>query len=182
MIWGIDLGVRSFYAAGLKGEDLYLRSHVILAPKSVKNQPPAARAIELADLRAAVAEIVLDGDLVVVEEPPMAGSRNPRTFLKLAQVCGVVAATACSQGASVHFVPVDAWKREVVGKGGADKESVSRALSALSSRYSAQWEGNQNSVDATCIALYGLALTSRGVTAEDLEAGRHTDRQACRSA
>ena len=171
MIWGVDLGVRSFYAAGLDGDQLTLHSRVMATPKKVKEQPGNDRACELAYLAEELSEIVVAGDIVVIEEPPMAGSRNPRTFLRLAQTCGVLAAAACSRGAEVHFVPVDTWKMTIIGKGGVDKESVSRALSALSSRYSAQCEGNQNSVDATCIALYGRTLTTRGVTAEHVDAG-----------
>jgi len=181
VIWGIDLGVRSFYAAGLEHGELTLISRVILAPKSVRAQSAADRASELTDLYQALHDIITLGDTVVVEEPPMAGARNVRTFLKLGQVCGVVIAAASAKGADVHLVPVDTWKKEIVGKGGAPKEIVASALSVLSSRYSAQCEGNQNSVDATCIALFGRTLTG-GVGPEYMDAGRASAGQQRRSA
>ena len=165
MIWGIDLGVRSYYAAGIDTDgSLTLHEHVLQLPKKtrVKDQAPTERAAELTALTQSLRAVISPWDQVFIEEPPMSGSRNVRTFLKLAQTSAAVAVAAGLSGVSAMFVPVDTWKMTVVGAGGASKETVALALKVRSRRYSLQCQGDQNRVDATCIALFGTTATVRG--------------------
>lgn len=157
-VWGIDLGVRSFYAAGIHPNGrLELFSTVIKTKGKISDQSCVERGQELHSLSVALDQVVrASSDQLYIEEPPMAGQRNIRIFLKLAQVSGVLGAL----GISTTYVPVDTWKMEVCGAGGRsgmDKERVSQRLRAISQSYYEKCAGDQNFTDATCIALYGLA-------------------------
>lgn len=153
-VFGIDLGVRSVHIARLsRAGALRLYSHICLAPKKVADQSPEERARELHELYVAIAGPILPIDEIYIEEPPLAGGKNPRTFLKLAQVSGVAAAAAHNGGASAVFVPVDTWKKDVIGRGGVSKDHVSEWLRGTYPGYWAQCNRDQNLIDATCIAL-----------------------------
>lgn len=175
-IWGVDLGVRSFTAACIDSYTGYLRLEHFKSPtpKMVRDQPAHERARELRYAGIALAHRVVGGDQVYIELPPLAGSRNIQTFSKLSMMAGVLA-SACN--VHTEFVAVDVWKRAIIGKGGVDKARVSEVLAEISKSYSRQCGDDQNSVDATCIALYGLArATSTGgldqPQREDLEVRR----------
>lgn len=106
--WGIDLGIRSLYVARLDGAVLTLHSRALKIHRS-------PRPVELAELLAWLRD-TLEPGLVAIEEPPLAGSRNVRTFLGLAQTSGVAAAAA---GPGAILVEVSSWK-----KGTVDRKSV----------------------------------------------------------
>lgn len=142
-VWGLDLGVRSLYVAHIDDGRLSLYSHNSLR---IHKQP---RYVELAVLREWLGSFSPAGSWFV-EEPPLAGSRNLQTFLHLAQVSGVVA--SCTPAT---LVPVSAWKKGTVGNGAAGKELVAHWLRARFPDYYRQCDGDQNLIDATCIALYG---------------------------
>lgn len=147
MIWGIDLGVRSLYLAGLEGDDLvYLE--VITTPKRV------VRSLELDALGKQAQEYIAAEDDVFVEEPPFVNNR--RTYGALQQVYGTVLSHVGGREAVVS-----SWKQETVGKGNADKPSVAEWLLTAHPSYSAQCGGDQNLVDAVCIALYGRGVVHR---------------------
>lgn len=92
-----------------------------------------------------------DTTYVFVEEPVVAGARNIRTSLQMAQVCGVVLSVLNGQ-----VVPVSTWKKAVVGKGNASKEDVKEWLSNIQHRYPEAKQ--QDHVDATCIRIYGETI------------------------
>jgi Holliday junction resolvasome RuvABC endonuclease subunit len=162
-VWGVDLGVRGISAAGLREDTLELSVTECLKPKRVSDQPPYMRAMELTSLARAMSNLVKPGDQVFIEEPPAAGAKNLRTFLKLAQVSAAVAVGAIQAHAVVVFVPVSSWKKEVIGNGGASKELIAAWLSQVHPTYYAQCDQDQNRIDATCIALYGRGADPRGV-------------------
>lgn len=153
MIWGIDLGVRSIYMAGLTATgELILSKCEIKVKGSIKDQPMTARAEELREIASHLRHITPQ-DSVYVEAPPAAGSKNLQTYGKLHQVAGVV---LCNNAANSELVPVDTWKLYVAGKGGLSKELVASYLQKHFLAYSELCAGDQNLIDATCIALYGL--------------------------
>lgn len=153
--WGFDLGVRSFHAAGLEADgSLITYTHQRMVKGKVADQSPAERSMELFALAHAAQPLTMIGDLAAVEEPPLAGNKNPRTFLKLAQASAAVAVGAYQGGAEVFFVPVDSWKKGTVGRGGADKELVAGWLKRVYPGYFKQCDGDQNFIDATCLALH----------------------------
>lgn len=149
MIWGIDLGVRSVYLAGLDGDELV---HLV----ALSTEKRVVRSLELDSLGKQAQEYIDPEDDVFVEEPPLAGPKNLRTFGALHQVFGTMLSHV---GGREAVVPT--WKLEVVGRGNADKASVAEWLRSAHPSYSAQCGGDQNLVDAVCIALYGSAVVGR---------------------
>jgi hypothetical protein len=153
VIWGIDLGVRTAHLAAFDGDELV---HLVSVGYE-KKQPH--RSMELAGLQAQVQEYVAPEDDVWVEKPPLAGPRNLATFGDLNQTYGAVLAAA---GGREAIVPV--WKRDVCGNGRMTKAEVSRWLKDHHRPYSDRCGGDQNLVDAVCIALYGKVVEARAKT------------------
>jgi Holliday junction resolvasome RuvABC endonuclease subunit len=149
VIWGIDLGVRSVHLAGFEGDELvYLES--IETPKRV------VRSLELDSLGKRATEFVAADDDVFVEKPPFAGPKNVATFGELHQVFGTMLSHVGGRDANVM-----SWKKAVIGDGMATKGDVSDWLREHHEPYSAQCGGDQNLVDAICIALYGKIVIAR---------------------
>lgn len=146
MIWGIDLGVRSIYLSGIKENGSLHTVDLVVAQKM------SSRSVELTVLGNSITGIISEEDSAFVEEPPLAGSRNIRTALQLSQLMGAV--MACAPG-HTYEVPVSSWKKATVGRGNASKEEVAKWLSQEHPQYYQRCSGDQNLVDATCIALYG---------------------------
>lgn len=143
-IWGVDLGVRSAYAAGLGDGGVLVLDCLLQRPNKI------SRSRELRLLHEWAHRTFAPDDAVYIEEPPLAGSRNLRVFLHLGQVAGVIA-SACE----AVLVPVSSWKKGTVGNGAASKELVASWLSRRHPDLYRQCGGDQNRIDATCIALYG---------------------------
>lgn len=149
MIWGIDLGVRSVHLAGMNGNDL-IYTETLETPKRV------VRSLELDSLGKQALEFISVEDDVFVERPPFAGPKNVRTFGELHQVFGTMLSHVGGREAENM-----SWKAAVCGNGRASKDDVSRWLREHHEPYSAQCGGNQNLVDAVCIAIYGGLVISR---------------------
>ncbi len=163
MIFGIDLGVREFYAVGLHeggGEPLFINCHI---PRG------KSRYLELRAMAMHLNELVTEDDVVMVEEPPMAGPMNKRTFGQLSMSAGAILSATSAQS---YLVPVSTWKKATVGNGAAKKDDVAEWLRARFPDLHAGASGDQNYVDAACIALYGTTLEA---TASRLGAGSLAD-------
>jgi hypothetical protein len=143
MSWGVDLGVRSVYAAHLDGSTLQLYSFVLKRGLS--------RALELNLIAEWIDKTIDTAEAVYIEEPPLAGSRNVRVALQLAMTAGTIA----SRIPHAEFIPVATWKKKVVGKGNVDKTGVSQWLNMSYPDYFVSCAGDQNHIDATCIAFFG---------------------------
>ena len=146
-MWGADLGVRSVHLF-CAGENPWAIS--------IDVERMSNRADELDALWNKVYEVFSSHDVVFVEEPPLAGVRNIRTFAALSQVFAVVLTAA----PKAYGVEVSTWKKQVVGKGNATKEEVQGWLTANNPAYAALC-GDQNLTDAACVALYGHAVLDR---------------------
>lgn len=83
-----------------------------------------------------------------VEEPVVAGARNLRTSLRIAQISGAVLSAINGE-----LVPVSTWKKAIVGKGNAKKEEV-KAWLKTQPEYDMAFS-SQDWIDATCLRLYG---------------------------
>lgn len=156
---GIDCGIRSFTVTAVRGpsyeEDLLL-TKTYDTPRSTR------RSHELQAISAYVdglyKELGVGPDaLFVVESPIVAGARNLRTSLLLAQVTGIVQ----SRLSNVIEVAVAQWKKEVVGKGNAKKEEVALWVEENHPEAFLHLKGSQDALDAFCIALYGEAVQDR---------------------
>lgn len=145
---GVDLGGRKAAVAVLSGQEL--QTHTI------EVDPAFPRHQQLAQVGAFVADLCGDSyqPVVYVEEALI--GRGVRSSLMIAQCQGAVyGALALAAVTSVYAVPVDAWKKGVCGKGGISKEQVSEWLDKVHPCYSAHCDGDQDRIDAACIAIYG---------------------------
>lgn len=95
--------------------------------------------------------------------------RGVRASLQVAQMSGAVLnqIAAIRPDLNPVLVPVDSWKKLVIGKGGVSKEKVSEWLEnthedwfrqCLYTRPKAGLTINQDRVDAICIGAYGVAI------------------------
>lgn len=142
-IGGVDCGGSKIAVAILDGDDL----HVHRFQSSTAN-----RGMALRSLAAFGAQFLNYCDLVYVEEPVV--GRGVRASL---QVCQTAGAVMSHLSVPSYFVPVSSWKKEVIGRGNAPKGLVGTSLRELHPRYSQLCGGDQDLIDATCIALYGAS-------------------------
>jgi hypothetical protein len=169
VIFGVDLGVRSFAIVGLYEEDeVGEHPHIAKFFEMVRGR---TRYHELRAITQEIQELVLEDDILFVEEPPLAGVRNIRTFAALNQTAAVILSATAAQG---YLVPVDSWKKATLGTGGTGKPVVAEWLSLQHPDLHKFCGGNQNLVDAACIALYGQQLV-RSAGGADITGSRNLD-------
>ena len=145
MIYGVDLGMRSLYIYGT--EDI----HIVSVPKG-------DRYLEIYSMAKWVSQIFDKDDTVFYEEPVLAGPKNIRTIIGLAQSS---AALLSGSVAHCYEVPVGTWKKEVVGKGNAKKEEVAAWLKENDPESFDRCGEDQNLIDAACIQKYGIKVMDR---------------------
>lgn len=149
--YGVDYGVRSFHLASIAPDGAHWVETVEVKKKRSKKALNLTREEELRSLANSLCVMVGDTGVVYIEEPVVAGVRNLRTAIQMAQTAGALAAAV----PHAKFVPVASWKKGTVGKGNASKDDVSNWLSDLHPCYFDTCGADQNRVDATCIAIYG---------------------------
>lgn len=152
MIVGIDLGVRTIHVSTPS------KCFTITAEKK------SERHTEIINLYTQFYHRVIGPKMMAkcfVEEPVVAGARNLRSSLQIAQVSGAILATPINS----YLVPVSTWKKEVVGKGNASKDEVAEWLLLNRPELYELTGGKQDHIDATCIRLYGEIVESRILTA-----------------
>lgn len=94
-------------------------------------------------------------------ERPIVGPSKHATIVQ-AQVQGLVLGKANSLGMEAYAVHPSTWKRDVVGHGRSSKQDVSEWLALHHPLLHELSGGDQDLVDASCIALYGQQVTTRG--------------------
>jgi Holliday junction resolvasome RuvABC endonuclease subunit len=146
IVAGIDPNKTKLALALLDTQSEQLRVHTFRTEVS-------ARWEQLNDLAVNAKELCADADVVYVEEPVI--GRSIRSSLHVAISAG---AAVSALGMPAHFVPVTTWKKSVVGRGNADKIGVSAWLNTNHVTYAALCDGDQDLIDATCIALYGVGV------------------------
>lgn len=156
IIAGVDLGVRKAAVAIIDEED---PDHKRAATHSAhafmsKSHNRQEQLLEIAEWVRTLTRA--HGVQVVYVEEPLIG-RNTRVSLQIAQTVGAVMARL---GAHGYLVDNNSWKKLVVGKGRVEKDSISSWLEEVHPCYSANCDGDQDKVDATCIALYGVQQQS----------------------
>lgn len=152
MLIGIDLNSRKL-AACLWDEKTYYTSE---AYRGITDRPAIC-----AMLYEAACELVKPGDRVFIEEPVLAGVRNIQSTIKCAAAYGAVLAALHLSHAVVTPLPVATWKLATIGKGNASKVDVSNWLDAQHPLSYRECGGDQDLVDATCIALSGKLLLEK---------------------
>lgn len=176
LLIGIDLNSRSVAMCQLplRPDEIGQRaSHLKFSVKTAPKVPP--RDVILGELFRFVVGHVFEQDVVYVEAPVLAGARNIQSTIKVAAAYGAVLAAVNSSHARVVEVPVSLWKVATQGKGNASKDDVSAWLHATHPDHHTECGGDQDLMDATCIALYGESI-ERGAIAGARE--RHLLHQA----
>jgi len=158
IVVGIDPSTRGFHAVALIG--IQARTYTV----AVEWQKLGLWALALqqvsrmaSDMMASIEEDRGPDEpvMVFIEEPLVAGRRNLRTALQMAQVVGAIVGMVVEWTNRVYLVPVSTWKVNTVGKGNASKEDVAGWLTRYHSVYAAACDGRQDLIDACCIACYG---------------------------
>lgn len=112
------------------------------------------RAVILGELVVFVQSQIYPEDKVYVEAPVLAGARNIQSTIKVAAAYGAVLAAINGQHAQAFEVPVSSWKLATVGKGNASKDDVSAWLHAQHPHVYTECAGDQDLMDAACVALF----------------------------
>lgn len=86
-------------------------------------------------------------------EVPFENFRNPKTSLITFSVSAVVRLELEDFGCQVNMVDNSHWKKEIIGKGNADKSMIREYLLAVDSRTDESW--TDDFFDAWGLALYG---------------------------
>lgn len=154
-IWGVDPASKKI--AMFSGDCRGLIHRELLEVKRTD------RNTELLELRRML-EYVLkydDDPVIYCEEPVVAGARNLRSTILVAETVGVILAL----NARVYLVPVSSWKKATVGNGNASKDDVTVWLMREHPTYASecrdtQQRESQDLRDAAAIYLYGRDLDS----------------------
>lgn len=104
-------------------------------------------------LKAFAGYVIPPDSSVWIESPVVAGARNIQSTLKAALSTGAV--VAALEQSTVRMVAISSWKKAVCGYGAADKDGVAAWLECSDEVLSSACHGDQDCIDATCIALYG---------------------------
>lgn len=154
MIYGLDPGVRKLALFGVPyetGDPSYVHWSFSV--------PNLGRGFEVTHMRCMLERYLAQDPepIIFCEEPVVAGRRNLRTTIQIAETVGMVLAL----DHPVYLVPVSSWKKETTGSGTATKDRVSEWLREEYEQYFSACEGNQDIIDAAAIAAYGRNVVNR---------------------
>lgn len=103
----------------------------------------------------------ITGIPVVCIEAPVMARMNPQTTIKQAMVNGAIqVGLQAPEVENLLAVPPASWKKVALGKGNLDKPGVAAAALALCPSV-AQFSGDQDLIDAWCVAQYASILYQR---------------------
>ena len=91
-------------------------------------------------------------------ESPVVGRGGVRSTMVQCFTSGAIQAVLYEYGIPTQAANVSSWKKSVIGKGNATKEEVAEHLRYRWSALHKSANGNQDLVDASCIALYGQSI------------------------
>jgi len=143
-IWGLDPASKKI--AMFTDNDGLIRAAKLSVPRTDRNT-------ELLVLRHFMQQVLeFDRDpRIFCEEPVVAGARNLRSTILVAETVGVVLAL----DARVYLVPVSSWKKSTIGRGNATKDEVREWLQSSHPQYAQQCGVDQDLTDAAAIYLHG---------------------------
>ncbi len=99
-----------------------------------------------------------NGPLFAYVEQALMGKGGVKVTAVQSFVSGAIQATLLDFGVDVYLVNVSTWKKEVIGKGNVGKPVVREHIISL---YPELKKYNQDVIDATAIALYGVRVQER---------------------
>jgi Holliday junction resolvasome RuvABC endonuclease subunit len=156
MILGIDPSSRKLACFVLEPERSWTKC--LTVPTKLKDRPEVLGRLD-EQLDELFSEV--DFEAVFVEQP-LVGRGGAHATIVQAQVQGLVLARANLAGTpGVYTVNVKSWKKRVVGNGNSDKAAVTAWLEEAHPVLAAMAGGDQDLVDAACIALYGREVMER---------------------
>lgn len=91
-------------------------------------------------------------------EAPIVGRGGVRTTMVQCFTSGAIQGVLHDEGIPTQIANVSSWKKRVVGKGNATKEEVAKHLRLRWPDLFGSAKGNQDLIDASCIAIYGQSL------------------------
>jgi Holliday junction resolvasome RuvABC endonuclease subunit len=143
---GVDLGIHKVAMFGWDGDIPFAQAWAA--------REGANRSLQLLSLGAMVHDMAeFHGIDVVWIEDTLVGN-NVKYSIGLAEVKGAVMASVISH-ADVRLVNVGTWKKQVVGHGHANKDSIRDYIHVTHGPYAPLCGDDQDLYDACCIALYG---------------------------
>jgi Holliday junction resolvasome RuvABC endonuclease subunit len=151
-LMGVDLGIHKVALFGWDGHN-----PLAVAWEASDSFP---RALQLHHLAGYVRDIAstFDVDVVWIEDTLV--GNNVKYSIQLTEVRGAVMA-ALASSADVRLVNVGTWKKDVVGDGHANKDSVRDYIHVTHGAYAPLCGDDQDLYDACCIALYGRQTMER---------------------
>jgi len=96
-------------------------------------------------------------------ESPVVGRGGVRSTMVQCFTSGAIQGALYESGITTQVANVSSWKKSVVGKGNATKEEVAEFIRLRWNDIFATASGNQDLIDASCIALYGQLTVGRGM-------------------
>lgn len=91
-------------------------------------------------------------------EAPVVGRGGVRTTMVQCFTSGAIQGALHGLGFTTEIANVSSWKKRVVGKGNATKEQVAEHLRLRWPALYSAANGDQDLVDASCIAIFGSEL------------------------
>lgn len=146
IVAGVDLGVKKAAVAilgvGASGAETFTTSAF--------HSKATSRSAQLREVREWVHWQTYKLDAVYVEKALV--GKNTDVSLQIAQTAGAVMSVLEQPS---YFVSNTVWKKDVCGKGNLSKDLVAKWLDEHFPDYSHWCDGDQDRIDAACIAIYG---------------------------
>lgn len=150
---GVDLGISKVALVFTDGSDILAETHAV--------SPGSSRADCLRELGMFANSLALfcQPSSIWIEDTLIGNNR--KYSIQLAETKGAVMAALAIRHVPIHLVNVATWKKEIVGKGNADKEAVRNHIQVTRGAYAPHCGEDQDLYDASCVAIYGLLITER---------------------
>lgn len=146
IVAGVDLGVKKAAVAilgvGASGGEMFT--------SAAFHSKATTRSAQLREIRKWVHLQTFGLDAVYVEKALV--GKNTDVSLQIAQTAGAVMSVL---EMPAYFVSNTAWKKDVCGKGNLSKDLIEKWLDEHYPDYSHWCDGDQDRIDAACIAIYG---------------------------
>lgn len=149
---GIDLGTRKIAVSSYTGEE-NLEYCLAFTASEKWSRPTQLRflADTLFDLLDSTQPDHVFMESVIV-------GNNRKYSIGLAEVAGALMSNTPDPLPETHRIDNKTWKKQLIGNGNATKQDIALWLKTEYPRYSLQCAGDQDRVDATCIALQGSRI------------------------
>lgn len=164
-IIGVDFGAHQLHLVRLDRDG----AHTWCIVNGIRSKSRFSEGLGLVnDAEQAFAELAFAETAVFIENPPHAG--GVPTIRAMAETFAWVgmAAVRCGIEQTYDVYPAT-WKKNVVGRGDASKADVAAFLCAEYPERFDACGGDQNLIDATCIAMYGWQVLERAKRLADGE-------------